>query len=143
MSSPWVCYLIASTDPAGRTYVGASPDAVKRLMTHNSGRGAKATRGNTWEHVLIVSGFPSKRACLSFESGWKRRCRYRRVTDVTDLGRTWTGLSVVEKRILDLQSFLHHARYQDDKYVWKGDGDLPNLHVTGHRAETTGWDFIN
>jgi putative endonuclease len=36
-----------------RTYVGWTTDVQKRLAQHNSGRGAKSTRGRTW--VLLYS----------------------------------------------------------------------------------------
>jgi len=36
-----------------RTYVGWSTDVEARLETHNSGKGAKSTRGRQWELVNI------------------------------------------------------------------------------------------
>ena len=36
-----------------RTYVGWSTDVEARLATHNSGKGAKTTRGRQWELVYV------------------------------------------------------------------------------------------
>jgi putative endonuclease len=36
-----------------RTYVGWTTDVKRRLQQHNTGRGAKSTRGRTW--VLLYS----------------------------------------------------------------------------------------
>lgn len=48
-------------------------DPMRRLKQHNreiSG-GARATQGRNWHHVMIVSGFPTKRDALQFEWYWK------------------------------------------------------------------------
>lgn len=41
--SNWVCYLLRCAD--GSLYCGISNDLEKRLLAHNSGEGAKYTRG--------------------------------------------------------------------------------------------------
>lgn len=63
----WCCYIIQN----GRaTYVGVSPDPMRRLRQHNGEicGGAKYTtsRGPGWKHICIVSGF-DKISSLQFE----------------------------------------------------------------------------
>ena len=45
-------YVLASDGPGGpRTYVGWTTDLEQRLKAHNSGAGARSTRGRTWTLV--------------------------------------------------------------------------------------------
>ena len=66
--SAWRVYFLR--DESGRrTYVGASPDPVRRLRQHNgelSGGGAPAA-GRPWRILLVVRGFSSKSDALAFE----------------------------------------------------------------------------
>jgi len=41
-------YIIGSTQPRKRTYVGWTIDVNKRLNAHNASKGAKFTRGSQW-----------------------------------------------------------------------------------------------
>ena len=41
-------YIIGSSQPRKRTYVGWTTDVNKRLRTHNTSKGAKFTRGSQW-----------------------------------------------------------------------------------------------
>jgi|EP00962_Isochrysis_galbana_P002563 predicted GIY-YIG superfamily endonuclease len=71
------------TNEQGETaYIGYSPDPVRRLAEHNSGKGARYTacfpRGS-WSLHKVVSGFDTKNEALSFESRLQykfRRCKY-------------------------------------------------------------------
>jgi predicted GIY-YIG superfamily endonuclease len=66
--SNWKCYLIENR---GFTYVGVSPDPVRRLRQHNGeiAGGAKYTtsKGAGWTHVCIVDGFRTKIEAMQFE----------------------------------------------------------------------------
>jgi structure-specific endonuclease subunit SLX1 len=73
-------YLLQST--ANTTYVGATVDVNRRLRQHNKeiAGGAHATgiqvaRGETWERVCYVRGFPDWQAALQFEWRWKQLSR--------------------------------------------------------------------
>lgn len=120
ISSDWVCYLLVSSD-SSQTYVGASNDAIKRLWKHNTGRGAKRTKGQHWSHVLIVSGFRDKIACLSFEAGWKRISK-RRSNKMIGYLDPLSGIELkytdhtVWNRLLDLLYFLHQFDYKGGKF---------------------------
>ncbi|CAI2358457.1 GIY-YIG family nuclease [uncultured virus] len=69
----WNVYLIASTT-TNKTYIGASNDVSKRIATHNKSKGAKATRNQQWQLVLMLTGL-TKTSALSFEKIWQKRCK--------------------------------------------------------------------
>ena len=59
------------------TYVGWTNDIARRLAKHNTGTGARSTRGRTW--VLLHSeGFADKRAAMSREWHLKRDRGFRK-----------------------------------------------------------------
>ena len=59
------------------TYVGWSNDIMRRLKQHNSGKGARSTRGREW--VLLYSEwFPTKREAMSREWHLKRDRKLRK-----------------------------------------------------------------
>ena len=64
------------------TYVGATVDLDRRLRQHNKEicGGAKATgrkvaKGQTWNRICYVSGFPDWQSTLQFEWRWKQITR--------------------------------------------------------------------
>jgi len=121
----WKCYLLISLD-SNKTYIGSSNDCQRRLGQHNNTKaGAKYTRGETWSTSLVVSGFPDKRSCLSFEAGWKKLSKrrsdrrfdsYNLLSDGqgTILGYTSCAL---HNRIMDLIYFLYHTTYHHPKFI--------------------------
>lgn len=128
-SAEWVCYLLMSLDNK-ETYIGSTPDLQKRLEKHNSGRGAKRTKGKKWIIAMYVEGFHHKNACLSFESGWKRLSRLRNQNKLSNLNALLTEPlrytnDTVWNRILDLIYFLHNITLLDTKYVMNSGGKLP------------------
>jgi len=59
------------------TYVGWSTDVTRRLKQHNSGKGARATRGRIW--VLLHSEwFATQREAMSREWHLKRDRAFRK-----------------------------------------------------------------
>ena len=64
----WSLYVIANR---GCTYVGVSPDPVRRLRQHNGEikGGAKYTtsKGSGWKHICLVSGFRTKIEAMQCE----------------------------------------------------------------------------
>ena len=97
----WKCYILKAVDNSNRTYVGATPDVLRRLDDHNGinkNRGARATRGRWWEVAIIVTGFETKRACLAFESAVRRIRRYKK----RRLHTPSTHKSPISKRVVDL-----------------------------------------
>jgi structure-specific endonuclease subunit SLX1 len=73
-------YFLEST--ANTTYIGATVDVNRRLRQHNGelAGGAHATgiqvaRGEIWQRVCYVAGFPDWQAALQFEWRWKQITR--------------------------------------------------------------------
>tara|TARA_Y100000389_G_scaffold149304_1_gene148594 strand:+ start:68 stop:316 length:249 start_codon:yes stop_codon:yes gene_type:complete len=59
-------YMLKSTSVKSVTYVGYTNDLKKRINLHNSGKGAKFTRGRKW--ILIYKEkFKSKSKAISRE----------------------------------------------------------------------------
>lgn len=65
----YYCYLLQNDK--NRTYIGMTNDLDKRLAKHNSGKGAKATRGSIWHYRCVVPGFETKSDACKFEYKWK------------------------------------------------------------------------
>ena len=74
---PHYVYMLKSVSHArNKTYVGYSIDYKKRLIRHNSGLGAKSTKGYKW--ILIYKRlFLSKSKALKFEHELKKNRKKR------------------------------------------------------------------
>ncbi len=71
-------YVLGSQTSSGyRTYVGWTLDLDRRLAEHNSGTGAKSTRGNAW-CLLYAERLPSRIEAMRREWYLKRDRRLRR-----------------------------------------------------------------
>ena len=65
-------YMIISNEILPiKTYVGYTNNVKLRLSKHNSGKGAKATKGYKWE-IIYKKRFYSKNKALSFEYKLKK-----------------------------------------------------------------------
>ena len=77
-AAPCYVYILGSFGKGGyRTYVGWTYDVDHRLLRHNSGTGARSTRGRTWT-VLYVELHPTRSEAMSREWHLKRDRRFRR-----------------------------------------------------------------
>ena len=109
--SQWSCYLLSACEN-NQTYIGSTNNFQKRLKKHNSGKGARRTKGYTWIPVLVIEGFPSKESCLSFESCWKRICHHRKQKKLNVINLfcgmhyRYVKTNYVENRLLDLMVYL-------------------------------------
>ena len=71
-------YLIGSLkDSKIKTYVGYTNNLKKRLTLHNSGKGAKSTRGRTW-HLLYYQKYNTKKRAMTDEYNLKKNKKKRR-----------------------------------------------------------------
>lgn len=79
-NKPSYVYLLECTDKA--TYVGATVDPNRRLRQHNKEitggahlTGSKVMKGEAWERICYVEGFPEWTEALKFEWRWKQLSR--------------------------------------------------------------------
>jgi putative endonuclease len=64
-------YVLGSLGAGGaRTYVGWTNNPEQRLRLHNSGRGARSTRGRHWL-LLHLEAFPTRAEAMSREQRLK------------------------------------------------------------------------
>tara|TARA_B100001093_G_scaffold516725_1_gene596170 strand:+ start:992 stop:1240 length:249 start_codon:yes stop_codon:yes gene_type:complete len=59
-------YVLKSKSKKPVTYVGYTKNLSKRIKLHNSGKGAKFTRGRTWK-LIYKEAFKSKSKAISRE----------------------------------------------------------------------------
>ena len=70
-------YMLKSKSEKPVTYVGYTNDLKKRISLHNSGKGAKFTRGRKWI-LLYKEKFKSKKEDISREYYIKRNRSLRK-----------------------------------------------------------------
>ena len=59
-------YMLRSEGIKPVTYVGYTKDIIKRISLHNSGKGAKFTKGRIWK-LIYKESFKSKSKAISRE----------------------------------------------------------------------------
>lgn len=65
-------YVLGSQGKGGvRTYVGWTNDLEKRLTAHNTGKGARSTRGRAW-NMLYAERYETRAEAMSREQKLKR-----------------------------------------------------------------------
>ena len=70
-------YMLKTTDLSKiKTYVGYTNNLKKRLIKHNSNKGAKATKGYNWE-IIFKKKFQDKRKAMSYEYKLKKDRKQR------------------------------------------------------------------
>ena len=69
-------YMLASIEKKPVTYVGYTNDLKKRIMLHNSGKGAKFTKGRKWK-LIYKEKYQSKNKAISRESYIKKNRTFR------------------------------------------------------------------
>jgi putative endonuclease len=71
-------YILGSEGKGGcRTYVGWTNDLDKRLNAHNSGTGARSTRGRQWV-LLYAERYAARGEAMSREWHLKRDRKFRK-----------------------------------------------------------------
>ena len=74
----YFAYILKSIKPGtNRTYAGYSIDVEKRLLKHNSNKGAKSTRGYKWK-IIFKKKFKSKTEAMSYEYKLKKDRIFRK-----------------------------------------------------------------
>ena len=74
---PYYVYMLKSKGIKPVTYIGYTNNLTKRINLHNSGKGAKFTRGRKW--ILIYKEkFESKNEAISREYYIKKNKTFRK-----------------------------------------------------------------
>ncbi|NQV55666.1 MAG: GIY-YIG nuclease family protein [Rhodospirillales bacterium] len=76
MNSTETCFVYV-LGSAGRTYVGWTLDLGRRLDQHNSGTGARSTRGRSWV-LLYAEKYSARADAMSREWHLKRDRKLRK-----------------------------------------------------------------
>jgi len=76
---PYFVYLIVTKDKRKKkfSYVGYTENVKKRLDLHNSGKGAKFTRGKKWK-LVYYEKYDSKTDALKNEYRLKKNYKLRK-----------------------------------------------------------------
>jgi len=70
-------YLLSNRNKSKlTTYVGYTNNLLKRIKLHNSGKGAKFTRGRKWE-LIYFKKFATKKEAISRECYIKKNRKVR------------------------------------------------------------------
>jgi predicted GIY-YIG superfamily endonuclease len=120
----WKCYLLATVDGGfQKTYVGVTPDLIRRLRQHNGeiAGGARATAGRRWERIGHIDGFPDHRAALQFEWRWKQ------------MSRRLSVRGPLQRRLTALQTLLAHDRATSAAIPYENWSEPPEFHVETER----------
>jgi putative endonuclease len=70
-------YLLINTSKKNISYVGYTNNLSKRIKLHNSGKGAKFTRGRIWE-LIFKQKYSSKKIAMREEYKLKKNYRLRK-----------------------------------------------------------------
>lgn len=73
----WYVYILRCAD--GTLYTGSTDDVQRRLAVHNSGKGAKYTRGRTPVEVVYTEECESYSAALKREYAIKQLSRGEKI----------------------------------------------------------------
>ena len=76
---PYFVYLILTKDKSKKkfSYVGYTGDLKKRLDLHNSGKGAKFTRGKKWD-LVYYKEYNTKSDAMKSEYKLKKNYKLRK-----------------------------------------------------------------
>lgn len=78
-AKPCYVYVLGSDGAGGaRTYVGWTTDLERRLAAHNSGKGARSTRGRQWR-LIYAERCKDRSAALRREWRLKRDRGFRKL----------------------------------------------------------------
>jgi putative endonuclease len=84
---PCFVYVLGSEEKGGfRTYVGWTTDLDRRLGEHNSGAGARSTRGRQWV-LLYAERHGTQGEAMSREWHLKKDRRFRRLLNPAGISK--------------------------------------------------------
>jgi|TARA_B110000438_G_scaffold35585_1_gene35301 putative endonuclease len=69
-------YVLGSKKKPKKTYIGWTNNLKKRLSKHNTGKGAKSTRGRKWQ-IIYHEKLPTKSIAMKKEYSLKKNIKFR------------------------------------------------------------------
>tara|TARA_Y100000996_G_scaffold328904_1_gene265028 strand:- start:241 stop:498 length:258 start_codon:yes stop_codon:yes gene_type:complete len=72
----FVYFIISKKNSLLKTYVGYTNNLKERIKKHNSGKGAKSTRGRKWK-LVFKKKFSSKSSAMKYEYYLKKNTKLR------------------------------------------------------------------
>ena len=90
MNNSWYVYLIKSFKD-GSIYTGISTDYKRRIKEHNSGKGAKYTRGRGPWYLMAVYVVSTKSEALKKEANIKTLSREQKIKFCNDSFQRYGG----------------------------------------------------
>jgi len=81
-ADPWYVYILKCAD--GTLYTGITNDLEARLKKHNSGKGAKYTRGRTPVEIVHSQQWSDKSRALKAEFSLKKKTRAQKLALIAD-----------------------------------------------------------
>ena len=72
---PWYLYIVLCSDAS--LYTGITTDIRRRLHEHNTGRGAKYTKGRSWK-IIYSKKYTSKSEAIKNEHKLKKNYLLRK-----------------------------------------------------------------
>lgn len=79
-TTSWLLYILRCSD--GTLYTGITNDLKKRLVAHNSGKGAKYTRGRGPCEVMATCKFPNRSTSSKAEAMFKKLSRQQKLNAI-------------------------------------------------------------
>ena len=116
-SSAGFCYLIVSSRTWTTTYIGQTVDLNRRMRDHNSGQGARETRGRgPWLLLAYVEGFgDDETARRHFENDWQEAARYG-YAEMRQHGRIPSVMNIVNAA----EDLVRVARQEGTQRAYRG-----------------------
>ena len=74
----YVYLIVSKKNKKIKSYVGYTNNISKRIMLHNTGKGAKSTRGRNWS-VIYKKKFLTKSKAMKFEYLLKKNKKMRKI----------------------------------------------------------------
>ena len=73
----YVYLILSKKDKKTKSYVGYTNNISKRVRLHNSGKGAKSTRGRKWK-IIFKKKFNNKSLAMKYEYFLKKNNKLRK-----------------------------------------------------------------
>ena len=148
----YAVYLLRSIPKRNVTYIGSTPDPIRRLRQHNGDRKGGAYRTKLkvkrpWEMCLLVYGFPNKSIALKFEHAWQHvyKSRFSKTKHsqwkMTKQGNS--GLNLKIKALKLLLNSKHFSKFDLKVVIFDKDSSLELFNIWHKEIKRYSFDLNN